>query len=71
MDMNQIMQTISSEFWSQYENQKQSKFARDAGIDRKTVHRLLYSDKGIQTDTLQKLCDALGLELIVRKKVDE
>ena len=61
-----IRQTISIEFWNQHGNV--SKLARKAGIDRKTVRRFLFSDDDVTISTYLKMCDALDLELVVRKK---
>jgi DNA-binding phage protein len=61
-----IKQTISSEFWKQYGNV--DKFARESKLNPKTVFKFLYNDEyNPKIDTLRKMLDVLGLELIVRK----
>ena len=61
-----IKQSISSEFWKQYGNI--NKFSREAGVDRGTVRSFLYDNEYNPTlATLEKFCETLGLELVVRK----
>lgn len=61
-----IKQTISSEFWKQYGNV--DKFARESNLNPKTVFKFLYNDEyNPKVETLGKMLDVLGLELIVRK----
>ena len=61
-----IKQTISSEFWKQCGNV--AKFARETNLNRKTVNQFLYDDEHSPNIlTLEKMCGALGLELVARK----
>ena len=66
MNLNQIKTAISSEFHNQGGNQ--SELSRRTGLDRKAVYAFLYTDNTPYVSTIIKICDGLGLELVVRKK---
>jgi transcriptional regulator with XRE-family HTH domain len=47
----------------------QGQLARDLGLERPAVTRLLSGTSGKVPDTWQKVLDALGLELVIQEKV--
>lgn len=42
--------------------------AKGAGIAKSQLSRLLSGERGLSTDTLERLADYLGLEIIIRRK---
>lgn len=47
----------------------QGQLARDLGLERPAVTRLLSGTSGKVPDTWQKVLDALGLEIVVQEKI--
>ena len=63
--MNKIKRTVADAFHDQHGNI--SRLAIEAGVDKETIKNFLYTDKGVNLFTLLNICDALGLEVVVRK----
>lgn len=45
-----------------------AEIARRAGFDRSIVTRLIHRERGISIGVAERLADALGLELVLRRK---
>lgn len=63
--MNKIKREVAKEFNDQHGNIV--RLASEAGVDKETIRNFMYTDKGVNLFTLLKICDALGLEVVVRK----
>ena len=63
--MNKIKRTVADAFHDQHGNI--SRLAIEAGVDKETIKNFMYTDKGVNLFTLLNICDALGLEVVVRK----
>ena len=63
--MNKIKRTVADAFHDQHGNI--SRLAIEAGVDKETIKNFMYTDKGVNLFTLLSICDALGLEVVVRK----
>ena len=63
--MNKIKRTVADAFHDQHGNI--SRLASEAGVDKETIKNFMYTDKGVNLFTLLNICDALGLEVVVRK----
>ena len=57
---------ISKEFWNQ--NWSTYGLAKEARIDQRALDRFLFEDKTVKLENLCKVCEAMGLELEIRKK---
>ena len=42
--------------------------AKDAGVARSQLSRLLSGERGLNSDTIERLADYLGLEIVIRPK---
>jgi len=42
--------------------------ARGAGVARSQLSRLLSGERGLNSDTIERLADYLGLEIVIRPK---
>lgn len=63
--MNKIKRTVADAFHDQHGNIV--RLASEAGVDKETIRNFMYTDKGVNLFTLLNICDALGLEVVVRK----
>ena len=63
--IDRIKWTVAKEFHDQHGNI--SRLASEAGVDKETIKNFMYTDKGVNLFTLLNICDALGLEVVVRK----
>ena len=63
--MNRIKMIVAKAFHDQHGNI--SRLAIEAGVDKETIKNFMYTDKGVNLFTLLNICDALGLEVVVRK----
>lgn len=63
--MNKLKTEIASEFWKQHGDQ--TRLSKEAGVNRRTIYAFLYQDVGVNVKTMLKICDALGLEVTIRK----
>lgn len=63
--MNKIKMDVAKAFHDQHGNIV--RLACEAGVDRETIKNFMYTDKGVNLFTLLNICDALGLEVVVRK----
>ena len=63
--MNKIKRTVADAFHDQHGNI--SRLAIEAGVDKETIKNFMHTDKGVNLFTLLNICDALGLEVVVRK----
>ena len=64
--IDDIKRIISKEFWNQ--NWTSYGLAKEARTDRRTLNKFLYEDGDIKLEPLCNICEALGLELVIRKK---
>lgn len=63
--MNKIKREVAKEFNDQHGNIV--RLASEAGVDKETIKNFMYTEKGVNLFTLMNICDALGMEVIVRK----
>ena len=63
--MEEFRKIISKEFWDQGWNV--NSLTRESKVDRRGIERFLFEDGDIKLGALCKICDEMGLEIVIRK----
>ena len=63
--MEDVRKMISDEFWSQGWNLHS--LSVQSSSNRQSIERFLFDDGEIKLGMLCKICDAMGLEIVIRK----
>jgi transcriptional regulator with XRE-family HTH domain len=64
--MSQLLDTIGDAI--RKSDKTPAEIARDAGIAKSQLSRLLSGERGLSVNVLERLARALGLEIVVRPK---
>jgi transcriptional regulator with XRE-family HTH domain len=64
--MSRLLETIRVAI--QASNETPAAIARGAGVAKSQLSRMLSGERGLSVDTLERLADYLGLELVIRAK---